>query len=167
MDLGPAFQGLDDRDRIYVESRLRGMSQVAAAAAAGLAPASAKKFEQRPHIKDALEHGRQISAVETGITRLRISDMLMDAYRSATSAAEMVMAARELGRLHGLYAPQKVELDHTHKLAQVKSEEDIRRLPTAELLKLVNARGQDVIDGQFELLPAPRMAEHAEVDKNA
>jgi hypothetical protein len=159
MDLGPAFQGLDDRDRIYVESRLRGMSQVAAAAAAGLAPANASRFEQQPHIKDALDHGRRISAIETGITRLRISDMLLDAYRSATTAAEMVMAARELGRLHGLYAPQKVELDHTHKLAQVKSAEDIRRMPTAELMQLVSARGEDVIDGQFELLPAPRMAD--------
>jgi hypothetical protein len=36
MDLGPTFQGPDDRERIYVESRLRGMSQTAAAAAAGL-----------------------------------------------------------------------------------------------------------------------------------
>lgn len=166
MDLGPAFQGLDDRDRIYVESRLRGMSQAAAAAAAGLAPSSAKKFEQRDHIKDALDHGRRISVIETGITRQRVSDMLMDAYRSATTAAEMVMAARELGRLHGLYAPQKVELDHTHKLAQVKSEEDIRRLSTADLLQLVNARGNDVVDGQFELLPAPRMA-NAQVDENS
>lgn len=126
MDLGPAFAGLDDRDRIYVEARLRGMSQVAAAA--GLAPNNASRFEQQPHIREALDHGRRISAIETGIARTRVSDMLLDAYRSATTAAEMVMAARELGRLHGLYAPQRVELDHTHKLAQVKSEEDIRRL---------------------------------------
>lgn len=155
MDLSPAFEGLNDRDRIYLQSRLSGMSQAASAAAAGMAPQHASEYEKQPRIAAALQKGREIGIQATGVTREKVSEMLMDAYRSAETAAEMVMASRELGRLHGLYAPQRVELDHTHKLQQVKSEQDIRRLTTADLVKLVSKRGGDVIEGDFVALPAP------------
>jgi len=161
MDLTAAFDGLSDKDRIYVQSRLSGMSQVASALAAGLAPNHASEFEKQPRIAEALAKGRAIGIEATGITREKITEMLMDAYRTAETAAEMIMAARELGRLHGVYAPQRVEMDHVHKLQHVKTEKDIRRLPTADLMKLVSQRGGEVIDAEFVALPAPGMIVNA------
>jgi hypothetical protein len=165
MDLTAAFEGLDDRDRIYVQSRLQGMSKVASCAAAGLQPGSHSKIEDRPEIKRALELARAEMVRHTGITLEKVTEMLLDAYRSAVNATEMVMAARELGKLHDLYPSAKVKIDHTHQLKEVKSESDIRRLTTKELLKLAQMRGADVIDADFTevtALPAPRTAFDAE-----
>jgi hypothetical protein len=160
MDLTPAFEGLNDRDRIYVQSRLSGLSQVASAGAAGLAVNHANEFEKQPRIANALALGRKIGAQETGYTREKISEMLVDAYRCATTAAEMIMAARELGRLHGVYAPQKVDVDHVHRLKNIKNEQDVRRLTTADLVRLVDARGTDVIDADFVDVVTPGTAQH-------
>ena len=157
MDLGPAFDGLNDQERIYVESRLRGLSQVASGAAAGIKNSNWTTFEQNVRIQAALQKGRAISIADTGMTREKITEMLMDAYRCAANATEMVMAARELGKLHGVYAPQKVAVDVEHRLKNVKSERDMKLLPTKELLALVESRGDDVLEAEFEEV-MPRMA---------
>lgn len=158
MDLSPAFEGLDDKERVYVQSRLAGMSQIASAAAAGLPRQNTERYEKKGSIAAALAKGREISIQQTGITREKVSEMLMDAYRSAATATEMVMAARELGRLHGVYAPQKVDVEVEHRLKHVKTEQDLKRLKTADLLKLAATRGDDILEAEFaEVLPVPRI----------
>ncbi len=105
MDLSPALEGLTEKRRIYVEARLQGMSPKAACMAAGVAPNQISNYEGNPDVKAAIAKGHAISAEHTGLTREKVTAMLMDAYRMAETATEMVMAARELGKLHGLYAP--------------------------------------------------------------
>lgn len=164
MDLSAAFAGLDltDKQRIYVESRLRGMSKVASARAAGAIKdpeRGAEQYEKYDAVRTAIERGRQISIQITGYTREKITDMLERAYYAATTAAEMVMAARELGKLHGLYAPTNVKVDHTHRLKDARTEEDLRRLSTEELLRLANERGTDFIEGEFTELEPLRLTD--------
>jgi hypothetical protein len=120
------------------------MSMGAALVAAGFNP-TVKGMEQREGVAAALKAGREQSIQETGITRKRVIEMLEEAYRSATTSAEMVMAARELGKLLGFYEATKVKV--THELTHVKSTEQLKTLTLEELERLADQR--QVIDGEF------------------
>jgi hypothetical protein len=143
VDLQPVLQGLSDRERVYVESRLKGLSKAASAIAAGTQPCQASKIET-PAVVEALEKGRALSIKNTGITRERVIEMLENAYHSAETAQEMVAAARELGRMLGYYEAQKVAVTHEHK---VHKAEQLKTLTVDELERL--ARGDAVIEGEF------------------
>lgn len=165
MDLAPAFEGLTEKQRLYVEARLRGMSQVASAVAAGASgdpKGSAKQYEAQEVVQRAIDKGRQISIAATGYTREKIAEMLQRAYDLAETSAEMTMAARELGRLHGVYAPTNVKVDHNHRLTNTRTEDDLRRLSTEELEKLAQTRGGDYIEGDFTDLNLPRLTDERE-----
>lgn len=155
MDLAPAFEGLTDRERIYVEGVLRGLPKKASAQAAGYAPQEFARLEKRPHVVEALEKGRGISIKETGITRQKVTDMLMEAWRNAVNTAEQVMVARELGKLHGLYEAKKVEVKH--QLEHVKRAEQLRALTIEELERIALEGGSLVIDGEFDIVDLPQV----------
>lgn len=152
----PALEGLTDRERVLVEARLRGMTIAGAAAAAGYAYAHARELLNEPHCQAALALGRKISAEATAITRERLTDMLLEAYRAAANSTEMTLAVRELAKLHGLNAPQKVEIDHSHRLATVTHEQHLKQLSVADLERIANLRGGEIIEG--ELVP-PRLTQ--------
>lgn len=156
MDLSHAFAGLDDRQRIYVESKLRGMTNRAAAAAAGMSESEAVNISRTEDVRQALETGRQASIKATGMDREKITEMLMDAYRAAESATEMVMAARELGKLHGVYAAQKVE--HTHEVTKVTKFEQLKQLSNEDLERIT--RGELVLEGEFEEVTGKKLLGH-------
>lgn len=167
MDLTPALEELDERERVFVEARLRGLNIRQASAAAGVTHQMGSVIEARPEVERAMELARKISAEATGRTREEIDRMLMDAYNNATNTVEQVMAARELAKLHGLYAPAKVEVDHTHRLGAVKKAEDMKSLTVQELEKLAMSRGGEVIEGEYEALDVPRLANHGRQGENS
>ena len=150
MDLTPALKGLSDQDRIFVEGLLRGLTQVAAATAAGYkSPARmGTRKAQEPHIVAALEEGRRISAETTGITREKLNDMLMNAYHNAATAGGQVSAVMALAKLNGLIE-QKSTVKVQHSLEAPKHESDLRRLPTEDLLRLARMEPTAIIEGQF------------------
>lgn len=155
MDLAPAFEGLSDRERIYVEGVLRGLPKKASAQAAGYQDVEFARLEKRPHVLKALDAGRNISIKETGITREKVTDMLMEAWRNATSTTEQVMVARELGKLHGLYEAKKVEVKH--QLEHVSRTEQLRTLTVEELERIALEGKPLVIDGEFDVMDLPRL----------
>lgn len=150
MDLTPALKGLTDQDRIFVEGLLRGLSQVAAATAAGYkSPARmGTRKAQEPHIVAALEEGRRISAQATGITREKLNDMLMSAYYNAATSGEQVSAVMALAKINGLIE-QKSTVSVQHSIEAPKHEADLKRLPTAELMRLAQMSPDVVIEGTF------------------
>ncbi len=150
MDLTPALEALDDRERIFVEALLRGQSQIAAATAAGYkSPARVATSKIRePHIMAALQEGRAISAKATGITLEKLNDMLMSAYHNAETAGEQVQAVMALAKLNGMIVnTSKVEVKH--QLEAPKSDQDLKSLPTNELLKLAKMEPHLVIEGDY------------------
>lgn len=155
MDLAPAFEALSDRERIYVEGILKGLPKKASAQAAGYAPQEFARLERRPHVAEAIEVGRQISIKETGMTRSKITEMLMEAWRNAASATEQVLVARELGKLHGLYEAKKVEVKH--QLEHIKSAEQLRTLTIEELERIASEGGTLTIEGQYEIMDLPQL----------
>ena len=155
MDLAPAFEGLSDRERIYVEGVLRGLPKKASAQAAGYDPVEFARLEKRPQVQKALETGRNISIKETGITREKVTDMLMEAWKNAVSTTEQVMVARELGKLHGLYEAKKVEVKH--QLEHVSRADQLRTLTVEELERVALEGKPLIIDGEFDVMDLPRL----------
>jgi len=151
-DYSEIFEQLTERERTLVEARLRGMTVAACAAACGITYLAAKPIFSEPHIIAALKRGREISIAATMVTREKLTNMLMEAYRAAGCAAEMVMAVKELAKLHGLNAPQQVQIDHSHRIANVKSDQ-LKQLSVAELERLALQQGSELIEGEFTELP--------------
>ena len=151
MDLTPALKDLTDQDRIFVEGLLRGLSQVAAATAAGYnSPARmGTRKAKEPHIVAALEEGRRISAQATGITREKLNDMLMNAYYNAATSGEQVSAVMALAKINGLIE-QKSTVKVQHSLTSPTDESDLTQLPTEELMRLARAEPRLLIEGEFK-----------------
>ena len=82
------------------------------------------------------------------INRGLVTNMLLDAYEVAESANEMVNAARELGKLHGLYEAEKVV---TIQGTAVEREKQIKSMSTEELLRLMADDNPDtmIVDGEI------------------
>jgi hypothetical protein len=143
MDLTPALEGLEYKQRIYVESRLKGMAPKAAAVAAGYKGGtnSTKVLENTPAVVNAMRRGMEIFAQDVAFGRREAHDMLMEAYRNSTTAAEQVGAVRELIKLHGLAAPIKHQHVHEGTIA-------LEAMSSEELLKL--AQMEDfTLEGEF------------------
>lgn len=158
LDLQPALEYLTERERIVVEARLRGLSWAACAAAAGVPLDEVRYLFTQDRIKAAMELGKEICEAHSAINRERLSKMLLEAYNYAENATEMVLAARELAKLHGLNAPTRVEIDHNVKLKAVKTEADLKQLSLEELERLALMRGGEVLEGEFSEV---RALEHA------
>lgn len=99
--------------------------------------------------------GSSVSRVERIARRQRIpinrglvTNMLLDAYETAESANEMVNAARELGKLHGLYSPETT-ITMTAKGGELVKQ--IAAMPTEDLLRLMADDDPDtmIVEGEI------------------
>lgn len=146
--LASSLAKLTPKERIYVESRLAGLSQVASASAAGFAQPRVRgnEVEKRPHIQKALMEAMNDIAEEIGFTRKEAHDMLMNAYQNAATAAEQIAAVKEMIALHGLAKPKQVEHKHEHT-----GTVSLERMETAELMRLADMEDL-VLEGEFEVL---------------
>ena len=142
MDLTPALADLTDKQRLYVQARLEGSSPELAARRAGseVPKKDWRLYEIHPKVQAALQKGREISMQQCGVTRERVSEMLQEAYRNAATAMEQIAAAKELGKLWGVYEAAKVQVEH--RLGNVKSEQELRALSVADLEALTAIEGE-------------------------
>jgi phage terminase small subunit len=139
---------LTQKERIFVESRLSGMTQVASAAAAGCGSPNkdGHKFENRPRVQKEMVRRMQAVSEEVDFGRKEAHDMLMDAYRNADTAMEQIAAVREMIKLHGIAEPAKTE--HTVKHEQTLS------LDRMDLKQLMDLAGTEdfTLEGEFEVI---------------
>jgi hypothetical protein len=165
-ELAKYLEPLTQIQKIYVECRLKGMSKVASATAAGItAPhKNAGRIEESAAVKEALRVGRELLATEIMFTRKKAHEMLMEAHAHADTATEEILAIREMIKLHGVAAPEVKELRHqvTGKLEH----EAVKQLSDADLLRLarldddkvphvLEAEYEIVDDGRTESFDAP------------
>ena len=79
------------------------------------------------------------------INRGLVTNMLLEAYAMADTAGEIVNAAKELGKLHGLYEPEKtVTIQGTFEEAK----KQISQMSSDELQQLL--RADDAIEATWE-----------------
>ncbi len=149
------------KERIYVDSRLAGMSQVASAAAAGYADCNrqASKIEKKESVQKALVARMQKVAEEVDFSRKEAHDMLMQAYINADTAMEQIAAVREMIKLHGIAEPAQVE--HTHK-HQAKLSLD--RMDLKQLMDLAEM-DDFTLEGECTVLRDTELLEHKDADQ--
>lgn len=162
MSLPDSYLQLTAKERIYVDSRMSGMTQIASAAAAGLAqPRTAGgRLEKKDSVQQAMLDMMQQQAEDVGFGRKEAHDMYMDAYQNAETAMEQIAAVNALVKLHGLEKPKQLEVKHEHTHSG-----QIEHLPTEELMKLAGMDKVLTLEGEFEevgekpVLEAPKVTE--------
>lgn len=127
----------------YVEARLQGLTKAAAGRAAGVDDRSVcYQLEKNPKVMAAIRYLIRESTVS--VEQLTKSDVLtgmMDAVSAAATAAELVMAWREIGKLLGAYEPERKILEiHDY------SADELKMLKDEDLLRLAGGRMADTID---------------------
>lgn len=133
-------------EKNYVEARLQGLTVQASGKLAGLQDSSSPaRLERSPKVRAAMRY-----LVKEGMQRsedLSKNDVMrgmMDAVETAATSTELVGAWREIGKLIGAYEPERRILEiHDY------SQEELKVLPEADLLKLAGKHFEDVIDGEF------------------
>lgn len=137
----PVDKPLTDKQRAYALARGRGESVPNAMAAAGYneQPSYGYRMEHMPNIRALIQQEQALYAESAQITRKKVVDMHLEAYEMARTMAEpatMVAAAREVGKICGLYEPKKVEIsvDGTisHELRRMEG------LTDAELIEILH-----------------------------
>lgn len=139
---------LTQKQETYVNARLDGKSKAQAAREAGY-EGSSVMIEKSEDLKQALAAARSELSDAAQIKRVDVIAMFQEAYGMAKLAGEpasMVSAAKEIGKMLGLYEPEtiKLALDQGQSSLQRK----LLTLSDAELLEIANGQGQ-VIDGEF------------------
>ena len=116
---------------------LRGFTPSQAAKAAGYKSynQSGSSLMKMDKIQAILGHLRSEELDNIKVTRDKLTIMLFEAHRKSATATEEITAVRELGKMHGLYEPEKVQTQsmHYHKVEQLE------RLDDSELVKLAGA----------------------------
>jgi len=121
----------------FVLYALRGLTPSQAAKAAGYKSHahSGRSLMAQEKIQALLGHLRSEELDNIKVTRDKLTIMLFEAHRKSATSTEEIAAVRELGKMHGLYEPEKVQTQslHLHKVEQLE------RLDDAELVKLAGA----------------------------
>lgn len=156
--IAEVLKDLTPMQRKYVEARMQGQSQIAAATAAGMAQpkSNANKLEASPSVQAALKAVREISADALAFGRKEAHDMYMQAYYAAATAMEMVAAVNALVKLHGLAAPEVKALQITHQ-GVVDHKHHLENMPDAELMKLARLKDSPFIEAEFIEVPEPEL----------
>ena len=133
--------------RRYVEARLQGLTIMAAQRAAGIKRPN-NSLERNPKVRAAIKYLlRESTRSVTELTKTDVMTGMLDAVNAASTAAELVMAWREMGKLIGAYEPERKILE-IHEY----SADDLRTLSDAELARLAGKRMQEAVtvDAEFE-----------------
>ncbi len=136
---------LSAKERIYLQGRLDGLTQIASGAAAGL-HTDFTELERRPHFQEAMMVAMSELAEEVGFSRKEAHEMLLAAYTNAATAAEQIMAVKEMIALHGVAAAKKIEVTHEHK-----GSVQLERMETSELMKIAGMEHL-TLEGEYEVV---------------
>lgn len=128
---------------------LRGQRPAEAARMAGYASASAVlNLLNQESTKAVMTYLRDREFTDIRVTRDTITQMFFDAYHKAATAGEMVMATREIAKLHALYpdskptvvinAGQGATIEINAKKAERMSDEELLKL-APHLVELLEA----------------------------
>ncbi len=141
--IADALEPLTHMQRVYVESRFKGMSKIAAATAAGCAnpQKNAYKIEDSVSVKNAMAEIRAVGAAEVNFGVKEAYEMYMTSFHVAATSAEMTKAVDSMVKLLGIAKPEVKEI-HTHHSGKVDHHKVVD-LSDEELLKLANLKPEN------------------------
>lgn len=131
---------LTEKQKAYALARARGETVPNAMAAAGYNEqvSYGYRLDKMPNVQALIRQEQALYAEAAQIDRKKVIDMHLEAYEMARTIAEpstMVAAAREIGKICGLYEPRKVEVSVSGRV-----EHEIHRfeaMSDAELLQVL------------------------------
>lgn len=143
----PPDKPLTEKQKAYAVARARGESVPNAMAAAGYneQPSYGYRLDKMPNVQALIRQEQALYAEAAQIDRKKVIEMQLEAYEMAKTMAEpstMVAAAREIGKICGLYEPKKVEVSVNGRV-----QHEIHRfeaMSDAELLQVL-AQGQSAL----------------------
>lgn len=143
------YEGLNARQRAYVEHRLKGLAPKPAAAAAGFSPSYVSQqamnhLERHPRIKVILREMGKRALKRLALTRDDVLHGLLDAVDGAATATELTNAWREIGKVIGAYEPEKVKIS-----LEDMGGEDLQSLSVQELAAIADM--QNIFEGEFSI----------------
>lgn len=136
----------------YVEARLDGKSKAESARVAGYNVNGVAQIEKSADVRAALQQARSELSSATQIKRADVIEMFKEAYDMAKLSAEpasMVSAAREIGKMLGLYEPETIKLEASQAGSKIQAK--LMIMNDADLLELAEGRAK-VVDGEFQRL---------------
>lgn len=148
------LQGLTQQEELLVQNLLKGFPKSVAGREAGYNFKNMKQGVDRilakPIVRSRIDALREELSRRAKISQDDVLEGFMDAINDAKLAGDpgnQIAGWREIAKVMGYYAPEvrKVEISKTQQQAQ----EQLAALPEDKLLELA---GDDVIDGEFELL---------------
>ncbi len=107
---------LTEKQKAFAVARARGESIPNAMALAGYneQPSYGYRMDKMPNVRALMQQEQALYAEAAQMSRKKVIDMHLEAYDAAkllSEPATMVAAAREIGKICGLYEPQKVQID--------------------------------------------------------
>lgn len=121
---------LSPKEQLYVEARAAGRSPRSAARIAGVR--DPKKLEEDEFIRRAVRAVLRWQRQEQRYTRDDIAAGLRDAIEVASTASEMIQGWREIGKLYGLYEPERRETTIRRETVEKMSDDELARLAALE-----------------------------------
>lgn len=149
---------LTEKQRAYAVARARGESVPNAMAIAGYNEqvSYGYRLDKMPNVQRLIQQEQALYAEAAQMDRKKVIDMQLEAYEMAKTMAEpatMVSAAREIGKICGLYEPKKVEVSVNgsvhHEIHRFEAMSD------DELLKLLSQGYRGGENATTPLLQAP------------
>lgn len=143
-----ALRELTEAQQLFVQCATAGLTTAASARAAGISEEEGYRIVHLPHVQAAMADIRNNLATKLEITREDVARGFLDAVRSSANSLELIAAWREIGKLLGHYAVEKVEatinVQGTAKLMM------LRQLDDKVLLEMVGIDPAKVIEGTCE-----------------
>ena len=148
---------LTEKQKLYAVARARGESVPTAMAQAGYNEqvSYGYRLDKMPNVQALMRQEQALYAEAAQIDRKKVIDMQLEAYELARTMAEpatMVSAAREIGKICGLYEPQKVQINVSgsvqHEIHRFEAMSD------AELLEVLS-QGLPAPENPTTALPGP------------
>jgi len=148
---GDPLMSLTEKQRIFVDSIMRGQTQTMAARSAGFSNihVEANRLMKMPKIHESLQHLQRKYEKASQMTRKKVMNGLIEAIDMAKLQAEpatMVNGWREIGRMCGYYAAERKIIDIN--ITAKRAVDQLETLSDAELLEMIE-KDSELIEGEF------------------
>jgi len=132
----------------FLALHIHGFGIHTAARHAGMDLQAARDLVDSPEIARLLDYMRDLHEDAVRVTRETVTVMLLEAHRKAASASEEIAAAKELGKLHGLYKSDEQKGTKITHNTQINGDVNmgarkLARMTTEQLIEMAQLPGPE------------------------
>lgn len=164
---GDPFLSLTDKQKVFVDGVVRGLTQTMAARLAGYSNpyTEGSRMIRKPAVIEAVQRMHYKHEKASQMSRKKVMDGMLEAIEMAKMQSEpgvMVNGWREIGRMCGYYAAEKKVIDIN--ISAKRAVDKLEMLSDAELLEMIESDSQAIEGECSEVLEATQEAADAEFD---